>query len=64
MISKVPSTRNKHNMLYIPQNTLFCPTTGLRRGSWGNRVGLDKDGDLGGLGGGGGSGYWMVTGGT
>ena len=30
MISKVPSTRNKHNMLYIPQNTLFCPTTGLQ----------------------------------
>ena len=22
-------SRNKHNMLYIPQNTLFCPATGL-----------------------------------
>ena len=30
MISTVPSTRNKHNILYISQNTLFCPTTGLK----------------------------------
>ena len=35
MISKVPSTRNKHNMSYLPQNTLSVLPPDYKTAKWG-----------------------------